>query len=158
MPAMPSIHASCVLVGARAVLVRGASGSGKSRLVHDLIEAGRRGEASFTRLVADDRTLVEAAHGRLLARPVPALAGLLELRHIGLRKMPFEPAALVGLVVNLDREAERLPEAVRELTEIEGISLPLLTVPGENNVFRLVLAKLAAPGIADDPRNLLAER
>ena len=158
MPAMPSIHASCVLVGARAVLVRGASGSGKSRLVHELIEAGRRGEVPFTRLVADDRTLVEATHGRLLARPVPALAGLLELRHIGLREMPFEPAALVGLVINLDPKAERLPEAADEFAEIEGISLPLVTVPGGNNVFPLILAKLAEPGIAGHFRDSLAER
>ena len=88
----PSIHASCVLVGAGAVLIRGASGAGKSRLAHDLIEAGSRGDVAFARLVADDRTLVEAVNGRLLARPAPALTGLLELRHIGIRAMPFEPA------------------------------------------------------------------
>ena len=35
-----SIHASAVLVGDRAVLVRGPSGSGKSRLVFDLILVG----------------------------------------------------------------------------------------------------------------------
>ena len=158
MSAMPSIHASCVLVGARAVLVRGASGSGKSRLVHDLIEAGWRGEVSFTRLVADDRTLVEAINGRLLARPAPALAGLLELRHIGIRELPFEPAALVGLVVDLDSEAERLPKAPNEVTEIDGICLPLLTVPGGNSAFSLILAKLATSSMAALPRDLLAEK
>ena len=70
-----SIHASAVLVGARAVLIRGPSGSGKSRLALALLHAARQGLLPFARLVADDRAHVEAAHGRLLVRPAPALAG-----------------------------------------------------------------------------------
>jgi len=63
---MPStIHASAVLVGARAVLIRGPSGSGKSRLAFDLISAAG-GPMRFARLVADDRAELEAAGGRLL--------------------------------------------------------------------------------------------
>ena len=60
-----TIHASAVLVGPRAVLIRGASGAGKSRLAFDLIAAGGR-LLPFARLVADDRTTVEAVGGRLL--------------------------------------------------------------------------------------------
>ena len=67
---MPSIHASAVLVGARAVLIQGPSGSGKSRLALALLHAAeRRALMPFARLVADDRAHVEAAHGRLLVRP-----------------------------------------------------------------------------------------
>ncbi len=143
MPAAPSIHASCVLVGAGAVLIRGVSGSGKSRLVHDLIEAGRRGDIPFARLVSDDRTLVEAVHGRLLARPVATLAGLLELRHIGIRKIPYEPAAVVKLVVDLGSGGERLPEPAAQFTEIGGIRLPRLEVPGGEGIIKLILAELA---------------
>ena len=75
MPA--TIHASAVLVGARAALIRGPSGAGKSRLALDLIHAARAGSLPFARLVADDRVHLEAANGRLLARPAEALAGLL---------------------------------------------------------------------------------
>lgn len=138
----PSIHASCVLAGAGAVLIRGASGSGKSRLALELIQAAERGELPFARLVADDRTHLEAANGRLLARPAPNLAGLLELRHIGIRPLPFEPVATVQLVVDLSPTAVRFPECGSELTEIAGIRLPLLTLPAESAVSPRVLVEL----------------
>ncbi|MFL4983414.1 MAG: HPr kinase/phosphorylase, partial [Xanthobacteraceae bacterium] len=96
-----SIHASAVLVGARAILIRGAAGSGKSRLALALIEAAETGLLRFARLVADDRTHVQAVHGRLLARPAEMLAGLIEVRGLGVRRLPFEPLAVVGLVVDL---------------------------------------------------------
>jgi HPr kinase/phosphorylase len=158
MLAAPSIHASCVLVGATAVLIRGASGSGKSRLVHELIEAGRRGDIPFARLVSDDRTLVEAVNGRLLARPVAALTGLLELRHIGIREMPYEPVAVVMLVVDLGPDGERLPEPTAQLTEITGIRLPLLKVPSGEGAFTLILAELMVLKADHGQRNLLAEK
>jgi serine kinase of HPr protein (carbohydrate metabolism regulator) len=153
----PSIHASCVLVGATAVLIRGASGSGKSRLVYDLIEAGRRGDIPFARLVSDDRTLVEAVKGRLLARPVAALMGLLELRHIGIRKIPYEPVAVVTLVVDLGPDGDRLPEPASQFTEIAGIRLPLLKIPSGEGVFTLILAELTALKAGYGQRNPLAE-
>src|SRR5579862_7561451 len=105
-----TVHASAVLVGARAVLIRGPSGSGKSRLVLDLVAAARGGALRFARLVGDDRVHVEPAHGRLLVRPAAALAGLIELRGAGILKVPYEPSAVVGLVVDLAAAAERLPD------------------------------------------------
>ena len=85
----PTIHASAVLVGARAVLIRGPSGSGKSRLALALLHAAAQGLIPFARLVADDRAHVEAAHGRLLVRPAEALAGLIEVRGLGIRRVPY---------------------------------------------------------------------
>ncbi|MGB6965971.1 MAG: serine kinase, partial [Xanthobacteraceae bacterium] len=67
-----TVHASAVLVGARAVLIRGPSGAGKSRLALDLIEAGQSGRLLFTRLLGDDRVHLQNAGGRLLARPAEA--------------------------------------------------------------------------------------
>ena len=78
-----TVHASAVLVGARAVLIRGPSGSGKSRLALELLEAARTGSLRFARLVADDRVHLEAPGGRLLVRPAEALAGLIEVRGVG---------------------------------------------------------------------------
>ncbi len=126
-----TVHASAVLVGARAVLIRGPSGSGKSRLVLELVEAARAGSLRFARLIGDDRVHLESAGGRLLVRPAPALAGLIELRGTGLLRLDYEPCAVVGLVVDLDaQDAERLPERCQ--VEIDGIGLPRLAVaPGE---------------------------
>jgi HPr kinase/phosphorylase len=133
MPAnvMPAtVHASAVLVGARAVLIRGPSGAGKSRLTLELIAAARTGHVRFAILVGDDRVHLESAGGRLLVRPAEALAGLIEVRGAGVRRLDYEPCAVVGLVVDLDAaDAERLPEKMR--IEIEGIDLPRLAIaPG----------------------------
>jgi len=131
-PASPTIHASAVLLGARAVLIRGPAGAGKSRLAYELIEAARCGALPFVRLVADDRILLAAANGRLLARPAQTLAGLLEVRGVGILQLPYEPCAVVGLVVDLAApDAERLPLAEGRETEIAGVLLPRLAVaPG----------------------------
>jgi HPr kinase/phosphorylase len=128
-----TIHASAVLVGARAVLVRGPSAAGKSRLALELLEAARAGALLFARLVADDRVHLETTGGRLLARPAAALAGLIEVRGVGLLRVAHEPSASVGLVVDLAAaDAARLPEPDKRKTDIDGIVLPRLAVaPGE---------------------------
>ena len=79
MSEQPTIHASAVLVGRTAALIRGPSGAGKSRLAWDLIQAAAQGALPFARLVADDRAYVEARNGALLVRPAEALAGLIEV-------------------------------------------------------------------------------
>ena len=97
----PTIHASAVLIGPKAALIRGPAGAGKSQLVWDLLQAAAQGALPFARLVGDDRVHVEARAGRLLVRPAPALAGLIEIRGLGIRRLPYEPVAVVGLVVDL---------------------------------------------------------
>jgi serine kinase of HPr protein (carbohydrate metabolism regulator) len=137
----PTLHASAVLVGAKAVLIRGPSGAGKSRLACALVEAGRNGALPFARLVADDRVLVEVQHGRLLLRPAPSLAGLIEVRGLGIRKVEHEPVAAVGLVVDLAAaDAARLPEPAVAETRISGILLPRLAVAPGHEPLPLVLA------------------
>jgi serine kinase of HPr protein (carbohydrate metabolism regulator) len=139
----PSIHASAVLVGARAVLIQGPSGSGKSRLALALLQAAAQGLIPFARLVADDRAHVAAVHGRLLVRPADALAGMIEARGLGIRHVPYEPLAVVGLLVELGQiDAERLPEAGVKRTEIDGIALPRLAVAAGADPLLQVLAAL----------------
>jgi HPr kinase/phosphorylase len=124
-----TVHASAVLVGAHAALIRGPSNSGKSRLALELIEAARSNALRFARLVADDRAHLDVAGGRLLVRPAETLAGMLEIRGVGLRRLDYEPCAVVGWVVDLAAaDAERMPEPVRQHAEISGIILPRLAV------------------------------
>lgn len=148
---MPTIHASAVLVGARAVLIRGPARAGKSRLVAGLLEAASCGLLAFARLVADDRVHVEAAHGRLLVRAPDALAGLIEVRGAGIRRVAHEAVAVVGLVVDLaSAEGARLPEAGVRDTEITGVRLPRLAIAPEIDPLPPVLAVLRMPP-ADGP-------
>lgn len=129
---IPTTHASAVLIGASAVLIRGPSGSGKSRLAMALIEAQAQGLVRWARLIGDDRVVLEARSGALLVRPAPALAGLIEVRGLGIRRLPYEAVAAVGLVVDLAAtDAERLPGPVTSKTAVSGIDLPRLAVaPG----------------------------
>jgi serine kinase of HPr protein (carbohydrate metabolism regulator) len=137
----PTIHASAVLVGPRAVLIRGPSGSGKSRLAFTLIQAGTNGALPFTRLVGDDRLHLEAIHGRLLVRPAAPLAGLIEIRGLGLRRLACEPVAVVGLVMDLEAaDAQRLPEPTTA-TSLAGVSVPrLCAAPGADALGMLIAA------------------
>ena len=138
----PTIHACAILVGAGALLIRGPAGAGKSRLALELIQAGASGRLAFVRLIADDRVHVAAAHGRLIAQAPANLAGLLEIRGIGIRRVPCEPMAVVRLVVDLVTAAERMPQAAATEAEIDGVRLPRLAVAPGADAFSLVLAAL----------------
>jgi len=138
----PTIHACAILVGAGALLIRGPAGAGKSRLALELIQAGASGRLAFVRLIADDRVHVAAAHGRLIARAPVNLAGLLEIRGIGIRRVLYEPMAVVRLVVDLVTAAERMPQAAATEAEIDGVRLPRLAVAPGADAFSLVLAAL----------------
>jgi serine kinase of HPr protein (carbohydrate metabolism regulator) len=138
-----TIHASAVLVGPKAALIRGPAGSGKSRLVWDLLQAAAQGALPFARLVADDRAHVEACAGRLLVRPAPALAGMIEIRGFGIKRLVHEPLAAVGLVVDLAAEdAARHPRPEAAKTAIAEVSLPRLAVAAGIPALPIMLAFL----------------
>ena len=142
MPPGATLHATCVLIGEAGVLIRGASGAGKSALAHMLIEeVALRG--GFARLVCDDRVRVWRRNGRLLARPIPPLAGRLEVRGVGLLSLPHEPGAVVRLIVDcLGETPTRLPEAAQQSDAIEGVALPRLALRTEPALARIVLWRL----------------
>ena len=142
-PASPSIHASAVLIGERAVLIRGPSGSGKSRLAFELILAGRAGQIPPTSLIGDDRVHLEVQEGRLIVRPSAALAGLIEIRGLGIRRMPYVTEAPIGLVVDLDAEdAERLPPQNSLETTLSGVKLRRIPAGKSTPALLLVAAEL----------------
>lgn len=139
-----SVHASAVLVGDRAVLIRGPSGSGKSRLVFDLILASQSGQIPEAMLVADDRAFLETTDdGRLRVRPAPELVGLLEIRGLGIRRLDCATAAIVGLVVDLDAaDAARLPEPEALQIRLQNVELPRIPVGSGFSPLPLVVAHL----------------
>ena len=123
------------------MLIRGASGTGKSALGLELMALGLR-------LVADDRTELSREDGRVVARCPAAIRGLIEARGVGILRAEALAAAAVALVVELDEtEAERLPpwrEAV-----LLGVPLPCLHKPLNGHfaaaIFQYVKAGRSVP-------------
>jgi serine kinase of HPr protein (carbohydrate metabolism regulator) len=143
MTGKPTVHASAVLVGERAVLIRGPSGSGKSRLAFELILAGRSGQVPPAILVGDDRVRLDTSAGNLIVRPTPELAGLIEIRGLGIRRIEHVEEAVVGLVADLAAEdAERLPAAKALTTEIYGVKIPRIPVNLRFSPLPLIVAAL----------------
>lgn len=139
----PTIHASAVKVGQFAVLIRGPSGSGKSRLAFDLIMAGRMGVVERAVLVGDDRVHLATVGDEIEVRPSRILAGLIEVRGLGIRRCDFVEHATVGLVVDLDAaDAERLPPAESLKTSILGVEIPRIPVDRDYSPLPLVVAAL----------------
>lgn len=90
-----NVHASTVAFGADGgVLIEGPSGSGKSWLAMMLIDQGAD-------LIADDRTVLMADGGAVFARAPRPIAGLIEVRGLGLLRVTARRLARVRLVVNL---------------------------------------------------------
>lgn len=115
-----TLHASCVAIGDRAVLIEGRSGAGKSDLALRLIDRGAQ-------LVSDDYTLVRRSDGRLIGSPPATIAGKIEIRGIGIVEMQHVENIAVTLLVRLTDSVERMP-AAGALRRIAGIDLPELAI------------------------------
>ncbi len=127
------IHANALIVGETGLLLRGASGAGKSALTLELLSLARaRGD--FAGLIGDDRISLESHGGRLIARPHPEIAGLIEARGMGLLRLPYETGGVIHAIVDLTPHTtlERLPEPATQMAALLGVSMPRRCVASEN--------------------------
>jgi HPr kinase/phosphorylase len=138
------VHASVVLIGEAGVLVRGASGTGKSSLSLALIEeAGRSG--LFARLVGDDRVEILSRSNRLIARSHPAIAGWAERRGQGIVSLEHEAAAVLRLVIDMVSrdKTPRLPASADLTISINGLNCPHLSLDQDKSPVENAQAVLA---------------
>lgn len=97
------LHATCVAVEGRGILITGPSGAGKSALALQLMAMGAR-------LVADDQVALSLCDGALWAECPPTIRGMIEARGVGILNAETEEGAEVALVVDLEQaETMRLP-------------------------------------------------
>ena len=127
------MHGSCVARDGAGVLIVGPSGAGKSDLALRLLNRG------FV-LVADDQ--VDIADG--FARAPDALAGMLEVRGLGIVRLPYVSGVVLKLVVALAGQSERMPSTERHA----ALDLPLvrLKASGASAPDRVALALDCALG------------
>ncbi len=118
---MIQIHATAICIDNHAVLLRGEPGCGKSDLALRLIDQGAR-------LVADDRCDLDIRANQIIVSAPEALAGLLEVRGLGIIKIPAESFAPVALVVDLigTGSISRMPEET--LCNDFGPAIPYITL------------------------------
>jgi HPr kinase/phosphorylase len=114
------------MLSGHGVLFMGPSGSGKSDLTLRLIDGGAM-------LVGDDQIQLFNTGNCLLASPVVSLAGMIEIRGIGIKTLPYESNAPVSLAVSLvDRDKiERMPEP--QFFDCLGHQVPLLYLHAFDN-------------------------
>ena len=101
------VHASCIAFEGAGVLLRGRSGAGKSDLALRAVEAGAQ-------LVADDLVALDLRSGRVWASALPQAGGRLEVRGVGIVRLPAMDSAPLVLLADL-AAPERLPEPDFEL-------------------------------------------
>lgn len=111
-------NVTCVAIEGRGLLIEGAPGSGKSSLALALIDRGAT-------LVGDDGIALAPRCERIWALPPPEIAGVLEIRGVGLVELPATEAPLC-LVLALEGDADRLPETGS--VTIAGTRLPRLAL------------------------------
>ncbi|MGE0702224.1 MAG: HPr kinase/phosphorylase, partial [Hyphomicrobiaceae bacterium] len=126
-PSRTLIHATAVETQGRAALLLGPSGAGKSDLaLRTIMSPFRDGDRTvLVSLVADDQVMIEKVGSTLLASPPPAIAGLIEVRGIGILPMTYSASAEIRLVIRLQPAdtIERHPDP-RQRHTILGVELP----------------------------------
>jgi HPr kinase/phosphorylase len=119
------VHASCVALAGRGLLIIGPSGAGKSALALRLLSIGAA-------LVADDQTELQRRDDSIVASCPTPIRGIIEARGVGLLRAPTLDSAEVVLVADLGQmESERLPPT-RQIT-ILGCALPLVLQPQKDH-------------------------
>ncbi|WP_367113587.1 HPr kinase/phosphorylase [uncultured Sphingomonas sp.] len=118
-----TIHASCVAIDGRAVLIEGRSGTGKSDLALRLIDRGAQ-------LVSDDYTMLLRRGADLIAKPPANLAGKMEIRGIGIVELSHLSDIPVAMLVVITEQPPRMPAGGRKRiiagVEVREIALPSL--------------------------------
>jgi serine kinase of HPr protein (carbohydrate metabolism regulator) len=138
MPSEIQLHASCVCINDVGVLLLGPPGAGKSDLALRLIDCpgyGTGKELLSATLIADDQVMIKRDRGELIASAPALLAGRLEIRGLGIIRVPYRPTAVLGLAARFAAagDIDRLPDLGKSNFEALGIALPLVLIDPERD-------------------------
>jgi HPr kinase/phosphorylase len=149
------VHGTALAMGENAVLIRGASGAGKSDLALRCIATPPLAHIPFrAELVADDQVRLTLRGGAIEMSAPPAIAGKIEVRGLGILTLPYRPSARLVLVVDLVPPADvpRFPLDPVSAGYL-GVELPVLRLSAfeASAPVKLILALGGAPGTLTAP-------
>jgi adenylylsulfate kinase-like enzyme len=125
IPSHPSrsetLHATCVAINGRGVLILGPSGAGKSDLALRLIDRGAT-------LVSDDGVEVRTEAGRVIARAPATIAGRMEIRDLGIVETPVLQDVAIALCLSLSAARDRMPPDPLPTLAVAGMEVPMLAL------------------------------
>ncbi|MGQ4274586.1 HPr kinase/phosphorylase [Terrihabitans sp. B22-R8] len=139
----PSIHATCVALDGKGILITGPSGMGKSRFAHILLLRARL-YGYKAELISDDRVMLQK-HGRHLFASAPsAIAGRMEIRGLGIAYVEHRASAPLEFVVQLcsAKEFSRLPDESSDWIALDGVRIRRVQATSPELAFDLIITLL----------------
>lgn len=127
---MPTHHATSIVIGSQALLIRGASGTGKSTLARLLMDMAPQFGFVHSALVADDRVNLEVCAHKLIATAPEPIRGIMEWHGLGIVSVPAVNAATIAMIIEFIpvEDWQRMPVADASFDHIFGIALPVLRI------------------------------
>lgn len=112
------VYGSAIAVDGRGFLIRGASGSGKSGLVLQMMALGAD-------LISDDQVIIERSAGTIIMSAPQTLVGKIEARFVGILNVPTRKNAVLNHVIDLDVDSQaQLPQL--QHCEVLGLQIDLI--------------------------------
>ncbi len=149
MPSEKSnIHANGLVFDGVGVVIRGASGSGKSLLTLRLLEFGATLRKK-AKLVGDDRLEIFAQNQQLFMEAPDEIAGKIEMAGRGILTRTYQKIAPVNIVIDLVEQFQRMPDREQFSANLLGVQLdrcpvPALSVTGLEHQRLLVMEAIKA--------------
>lgn len=136
-----AIHATCIVIGTKAILLRGPSGVGKTSLAIELVQRAQH-LGIFAAFISDDRVFLSEANGSLIAAAPTTIQGLAELRGYGIITVPKLKKAPVALLLDFEPRAdiERMPDSNELICEICSVKIKRQPLPQEDSSAALRLS------------------
>ncbi|WP_375620859.1 HPr kinase/phosphatase C-terminal domain-containing protein [Bartonella sp. AA97HXZ] len=120
------LHANCLQLGGKGLLIIGPSGSGKSTITLSLLDRAEWSKRE-AKLISDDYTMLRAENGKLHGYTPDNLEGGIEIRGVGLYMIEFEKNTTIDCVIFLGPEYERF--STNKTFQFENLHIPLLKLP-----------------------------
>ncbi|WP_273720272.1 MULTISPECIES: HPr kinase/phosphatase C-terminal domain-containing protein [unclassified Bartonella] len=120
------LHANCLQLGGKGLLIIGPSGSGKSTLTLSLLDRAEWSKRK-AKLISDDYTMLRVENGKLHGYTPEGLQGGIEIRGVGLYMVEFENQTTIDCVILLGPEYERF--STNQTFQFADLHIPLLKLP-----------------------------